>query len=337
MDASDDDEPIDFSQLTKRAPRRSTKHVNVADQDPGTNAVEQSRAALMEVISETKRVNPRTTSRAQFDRDTGLTTVIQSKGTHLHTVGHTSKGQLRLWPEEAAWLISRHALIVTDTNDQACSFEDYCQLMFSTVDGWLSYEKYQVYAYLKRLGYIVQRTRAYEESFVQQELPIPWHRRICHLVHRLYAWFSRCLICCWPFPTMPLVVDKQCTNYRQVYSTLRVIPSTPWYKPFAPVNQYQIAWDVYRPNPQWKKRDPGIPDFRVVVGSLYDPVPSLETYQQLMHHLTQLPMPKSSFRIANTQSSEHAPSFLMALVGDTEGITFLRFTGDGVADIAADI
>lgn len=35
----------------------------------------------------------------------------------------------------------------------------------------------------------------------------------------------------------------------------------------------------------------------------------------------------------NTELKEFGPTFIMALVGDAEGISFLRMVGDGLADV----
>lgn len=35
----------------------------------------------------------------------------------------------------------------------------------------------------------------------------------------------------------------------------------------------------------------------------------------------------------NTELKEYGPTYIMALVGDAEGISFLRMVGDGLADI----
>jgi hypothetical protein len=35
----------------------------------------------------------------------------------------------------------------------------------------------------------------------------------------------------------------------------------------------------------------------------------------------------------NTELKKYGPTYIMALVGDAEGISFLRMVGDGLADI----
>jgi hypothetical protein len=55
-----------------------------------------------------------------------------------------------------------------------------------------------------------------------------------------------------------------------VYSTLRIVPSTSWYRPFTHQSTSasrfpSFDFDVYKPKPTWKKKNPGVPDFKVVV------------------------------------------------------------------------
>lgn len=61
-------------------------------------------------------------------------------------------------------------------------------------------------------------------------------------------------------------------------------------------------------------------------------MPSLHEQNQLFAQLTN----KSNTNyqpLKNTELKERGPTFVMALVGDTEGISFLRLIGDGLADI----
>lgn len=73
-------------------------------------------------------------------------------------MGFAHQGQITLYPEEAAFLVARNALVAVD-QDVSLSFEHFCQMMCEERDGWITYEKYQAYAYLKRLGYIVLRSK----------------------------------------------------------------------------------------------------------------------------------------------------------------------------------
>ncbi|KAL0074053.1 hypothetical protein J3Q64DRAFT_1833198 [Phycomyces blakesleeanus] len=359
-DSDDPDVPIDFSTLLssrqrgKQAPKRGSKESEPNESLAQKNELESSRDALFMLIGEKPKGGQKSMSHGHWSQLTHLTTITSTKGNHVHTMGHTIQGHIALYLEEAAWLISRNALEVTE-NDNPKLFEDFCLQMFKGADGWITYEKYQVYVYLKRLGYIVQRSNSCAiQSKAKLVVPnktwsyyffkiISKGNRLCYnVVNSFTSFLQRLGVIATSIK--PLVWDKTCSSYADVYSTLQIIPSSPWYKPFQQrshlfeksVKENNIAfdWDVYRPNPKWKKRDAGVPDFRV----MDTPIPPCEQFNGLFSHLEQdlcsLPHAKH-LQIRNTQSPQSAPAFLMGLVDDSEGVTFLRFTGDGLADVSA--
>ncbi|ORE13764.1 hypothetical protein BCV71DRAFT_188584, partial [Rhizopus microsporus] len=208
---------------------------------------------------------------------TGWIQITLNKGTHLHTVGFSHQRETMLYPEEAAFLISRNALMVTDKDNHQVSFEDMCMVMDQ--DPWLTLDKYWVYAYLKRLGYIVMRSK-----------PIITQGHIMeHTIKKKVKG--------------PLVWNYACRNYDQVYSTLSIVLRNPWYKPF---DHWLMDWDVYKPRPTWKKKDPGPPDFRILVNNARDPMPTIDTFNALFSNDIEQ---------------------MIALVGDAEGVVFLKIEG----------
>ncbi|CAO3631376.1 unnamed protein product [Cunninghamella echinulata] len=304
-------------------------------------------------------------------------------------MGHTIHGKMVLYLEEAAWLLNRYALYVhrksstatiaitattatttknnnmdspttiADSN-KIVTFEDYCALMFTSKDSWITYEKYQVYAYLKRLGYIVQRSPSLSNHPLTPSSSFSLTTQLNQMVSESksnhISWYYKFI---YPFVRFcngiksvayiilksiglfskikPLVCHNQFSNYGSLYTKLQTIHSNPWYQPVLNNTTnypYSIAWDVYKPNPKWKKRDPGIPDFRVVVGNMNDPLPSPDNLNYLFNLLYGLPYNKSAYQpIRNTKSIHSQPAFLMALVSDAEGVTFVRLQADGISNI----
>ncbi|CAO3624122.1 unnamed protein product [Mucor fragilis] len=243
-------------------------------------------------------------------------------------MGFSHQGAITLFPEEAAFLVARNALTVTKhTADPVC-FEDYCQLMCERCDGWITFDKYQVYAYLKRLGYIVMRAkklRMVAKQTAEKEPDVPSMLKL--FFDAITDWIQ-------PLQSRPLVWDYRCTSYPQIYSTLQIVPSTPWYKPFYTSLCPTFDWDVYKPRPGWKKKDPGEPDFRVVVKSVHEAMPTLYEQNQLFGQLIGTSSANYKPLLKNTELGLLAPAFVMALAGDAEGITFLRLTGDGVSNVS---
>jgi hypothetical protein len=108
------------------------------------------------------------------------------------------QGYIRLNPEEAAFLVSRNALIIRD-EDRVLTFEDLCE--FIVEDAWLTFDKYLVYAYLKRLGYIVMRSKAIARQPHSVSYWQWWNEKIS-------CWFNRSRK-----KRGPLVWNYSCSDY----------------------------------------------------------------------------------------------------------------------------
>ncbi|OAD04018.1 hypothetical protein MUCCIDRAFT_91949 [Mucor lusitanicus CBS 277.49] len=329
-DAEDDEVLIDYSQLLAKKRQLHSKKSQAPKRGEKANDQQQlakSRQALFECIAHTVPM-PKNASQGQLSTSHPYyTTITKSKGTHLHSMGFSHQGAITLFPEEAAFLVARNALTVTQHDVDPVGFEDYCQLMCECCDGWITFDKYQVYAYLKRLGYIVVRSRKLATITAQQTAQKEQPSMFQLLLDTITHWIQ-------PLQNRPLVWDYKCRSYPHMYSTLQIIPSTPWYRPFYTSLCPTFDWDVYKPRPSWKKKDPGEPDFRVVVRSIHEAMPTLYEQKQLFGQLIGTSNANYKPALKRTELGLLAPTFVMALVGDAEGITFLRLAGDGVQDVS---
>jgi hypothetical protein len=142
--------------------------------------------------------------------------------------------------------------------------------------------------------------------------------------------YAGIFVCIEKKDILPLI-DK---SLGSIYSALQIIPSSSWYKPFYKSLCRTFDWDVYKPRSTWKKKDPGVADFKVVVNNIHDPMPSLYHQNQLFYQSQGRSNTAYGNTIKDTCLVELGPTFLMALVGDAEGVTFLRMVGDGLSDIS---
>ncbi|KAI8976543.1 hypothetical protein BDB01DRAFT_803333 [Pilobolus umbonatus] len=271
---SDEEQCTDYTRLvTKKGLKKGTKE---------TDRLEECRQVWYDCISDKGHV-PRTVSYGTLEEN-GWTTIRVNKGPHLHTMGFSHEGKITLYLEEAAYLVSRNALVVVDTQDRPVPFQHYCRLLCEED----RYDHYQVYVYLKKLGYTVTKVDTRTDNM--SLLPLK-------SVSVYQQW------CQWLYPyRRPLTWDYRYSTYKSVYSALQIIPYLPWHQP-SPM--YSLDWNVYKPTTKWKKKDPCIPDFMVKVVNVLDPFPTPQDYHTLFTY------------------SQH---IVLGLVEDTEGVLFMSLT-----------
>lgn len=192
-----------YQKSSNKAPKRGLKTTEVQE-----SSVERARKALFDCISIPPKITKQC-SKGILRKDV-YTSISVNKGTHLRTMGFSQKGVITLFPEEAAFLVSRDALVVTDENNQPLSFQDFCEILCEGSDGWISFDKYQVYSYLKRLGYIVLRSKPTDLASLNMGATIINDK--CSLwdlfVQKLTLWIYKDSI-------LPLVWNYKYSNYRK--------------------------------------------------------------------------------------------------------------------------
>ncbi|CAK9779710.1 hypothetical protein CC85DRAFT_307904 [Cutaneotrichosporon oleaginosum] len=184
--------------------------------------LQNSRQALFDALQGVRGVASKSLSHALITPASPFPQLIISRGHVLDTLGITvrpaggGKGRIELLPEEALYLAERGSLQIwngmSPTQEEpdlgTWSEEEFgvrgavemsvleCFSAFMGMEG-LSWQRYQAYAYLKRLGYTVQRTRRFIPAhFLPVEEPVKtgvvakiaglW-ARLCGAVSRLLA------------------------------------------------------------------------------------------------------------------------------------------------------
>ncbi|KAJ3573636.1 hypothetical protein NP233_g2305 [Leucocoprinus birnbaumii] len=264
------------------------------------------------------------------------TQVTVQRGIHFTSMGHSAarptldedgatkiKKRLELLPEEAIYLIERGALFCWGESDVDTShlqgFEGIAGAPMSVQQAYaemigkenLTLEKFQVYAYLRRLGYAVTRNDAPNESY---PMPPPFDltkpqpsllRRILLPFSSIFSGIMRIFTSglSWWKPVRPsrwLYHD-----YASVYRLLRFLPSghsVPLHHQLrknsqSPPSPYKIFYNVFKPSTPFKKTTPPLPDFQVVVvNARTTPVPTLHELSALFNLLPDLPPPLPRLR-----------------------------------------
>lgn len=95
-----------------------------------------------------------------------------NKGNHFVSMGHTIKGDIYLYPEEALYLVDRSSLLV-EHNGADLDVQQTWSLYLSQSqdhtgqwDSTRAMDRHLTYAYLKRLGYVVTRPGTYDPRTV---------------------------------------------------------------------------------------------------------------------------------------------------------------------------
>ncbi|KAJ7902044.1 tRNA-splicing endonuclease subunit sen54 N-term-domain-containing protein [Mycena olivaceomarginata] len=343
--ASDDEGDIvlDWTKLVPSAarpviPRRGEKEF---EPQPGggsglqLHVLDRSRNAMFEALRATRTISSKAVSYAIWHPEIARAHATVARGVLFTSIGHsvprpviTADGaqkqhkRLELLPEEALYLTERGSLFCWKATTLDLSGVDdlegvlgspmSVQQAFSEMIGTedLTLERYQVYAYLKRLGYVVTRAAA-PNSLYPMPPPFdlsPLNQKTLSIFGRIRSvfssWISRVLriftggFDWWrPFQhSRWFLRDK---NYGAVFRALRFIP-TGHGVPLLPIkaeppvkpSPYHIFYNVYKPVTPFRKSEPCLPDYQIVViNARTTPMPSLRELTDLFDISPEMPPP----------------------------------------------
>ncbi|KAJ7268783.1 tRNA-splicing endonuclease subunit sen54 N-term-domain-containing protein [Mycena haematopus] len=343
--ASDDegDVVLDWAKLLPSAarpviPRRGEKEF---EPQPGggsglqLHVLERARNAMFEALKATRTISSKAVSYAIWHPEIARAHATVARGVVFTSIGHSvprpvigtdgtqkQHKRLELLPEEALYLIERGSVFcwkettlglagvegLEEVPGPPMSVQQAFSEMIGTED--LTLERYQVYAYLKRLGYVVTRASA-PNSLYPKPPPFdlsPLNQKTVSLFSRirsiLPSWISKILriftggFDWWkPFRhSRWLLRDK---NYGAVFRALRFIPaghSVPLLptkvEPLGKPSPYHIFYNVYKPVTPFRKSEPCLPDYQiVVVNARTTPMPTLRELTNLFDVSPEMPPP----------------------------------------------
>ncbi|KAI0632259.1 tRNA-splicing endonuclease subunit sen54 N-term-domain-containing protein [Trametes polyzona] len=313
------------------------------------HVLDRSRAAMLEALKATRTIAYKSVSHGIWYPELARAHVTVGRGIHLATMGHsvarpatTSEGakkiqkRLELLPEEALYLVERgamycwkptdlplkHTAHLDDMEGIPMSVQQAYAEMIGTCD--LTFEKYQVYAYLKRLGYVVTRAKppsadypvppALQKSVGPQSLLGRLYNAMTSLLSRLTRSFTTGGLDWWrPIPLNRWLHHNLDNSW--LFKSLRFLPSghkTPLQIQSAPAaspTPYQIFFHLYKPSTPFKKTAPPPPDFSVVVvNARTSPMPTISELTDLFGELPELPPPVPRKRVSFAQQKLAAGS-----------------------------
>ncbi|ORX92104.1 hypothetical protein K493DRAFT_303562 [Basidiobolus meristosporus CBS 931.73] len=320
-----EEESVDFRVLlgkgskggSSNIPKRGSKDFAPDGSDIHEENLKEARKALQEVISEERIPNT-----LVFSKITTLSSVTDSalcntsqlsqgiwlplenrveitvkKGTQFNTMGYNEKAKIFLHPEEALFLLERGALIILHHNVPMSLQQGYATLLSQSCP----FEKYQVYAYLKRLGYIALKpSRSEEETSsasgtyshmyarnvghnnMPAEMSNEGTARFAAFGQYASAIYEAILKLLPNFSEVPITLTNQTYGRKHIFKNLRSkspeylsssFASNQW-DSLTGVEKVSIDYDVYKPLPTFRKKDPGSASFHIIVQRFEDEIPN---------------------------------------------------------------
>ncbi|CAE6456176.1 unnamed protein product [Rhizoctonia solani] len=308
-------------------PKRGEKEFEPAE--GGATALQshvlaRSQNAMFSALKGSRGAGSKTISYAVWYPTLGRAHVTVARGTHFSTLGHSAirepepnsnstKAQkhLELMPEEALYLMERGSLFCWKENAVSASMRDEldsdlddCNVSIGApmsvqqaftemigVDG-LEIQHYLVYAYLKRLGYTVNRASAPANTPLYP-LPPPNNAKSGALLHKLCSLLAPILrhlaspirmiqSILGPFlftyhgasiGGMLGLMSRSFTN-TSIFESLRTMASghdipLRQYRPEQSASNrnttFKVFWNIWKPSTPWRKLDVPKPDFEIAV------------------------------------------------------------------------
>ncbi|KLO14783.1 hypothetical protein SCHPADRAFT_825698 [Schizopora paradoxa] len=356
--SDEDDGALDWTKLPSGSssrpfiPKRGEKEYEPSGQS-GTllqqHRLERGRSAMFAALDVERTVSNKAVSYGLWDPSISRTLVVTAHGSHLMSMGHSApvritadaKGKekmhahVQLLPEEALYLIERGSMFCrkASSSDYSLAPEAFEQAIPMTLQEAYAemigkedttLERYLVFSYLKRLGYIVTRAQPPSEFYPKAQKSdlflkaktTPLISRLFHFVTRpLHSLFSSTLDWWKPLPLTGFF-RRFTTTYSSMFARLRLFKlgfSLPLHRSpqqDEPDTPYKVFYNLYKPGVAFAKTNPRPPDFQiVVVNARTTPMPTLHELSNLFDELPELPLPgPRQRRSPGTASSTNIPS-----------------------------
>lgn len=294
---------------------------------------------------------------ALYDPESNMACVDKVKSQHFQTMGTPKGGKEWLMPEEALFLIERGTLdcrwpIKREVGDH----EEYrtadgapmsLQSAYAAflgfeggLGGKLTLEMYNVYAGLKRSGYVVFRTGAWSQDRGDVVLAHPPSQHESSsasqpsIFTRFFAdlWRRLSQPDCTPTTADlafgPMIKPGLYRSYTDIYRLLKLIPTHSRTTPPtfllapSPSNPFRVHFDVYRTTAKFRKSARGPPDFRIcVIDARTTPVP---TGAQLNDLFAQVPEDRPKQGDQPYQRLKHGSRNVVLAVVDNGMPSYIR-------------
>ena len=268
-----------------------TSDTSVAEQENLTSVLH----SYGELLHEERVCHKRTLSVARWDSDTNLAVVEQRKGSNVVKFGFHNGDGMFLYPEDALFLMDQ-GLLELFYQGLPLSMHEAYMLMVPLLP---SFEYYEVFSYLCRLGYVVRRHTKEKLIETDERGESKWERG---LGSRVKDNNTEDAPCCMEETAEPMASGyvknlwsehpevKPCIRPGEALSTASVLSKLqvmemlsmndiPYPEDSTTPNTHCIDFDVFLSVKARKESEK--PRFRVVVCRYNDPPPALSTMAKL--------------------------------------------------------
>ncbi|CAI5758134.1 unnamed protein product [Candida verbasci] len=255
-------------------PKRGTKEFEPDGTTFQLNSLEDSRNAMFNALGANRQHHIKNTLVGIWKDDSNSCLVPNAKGNYFKDVGKYNKlyNCIELNPIETIYLVERGSMVIYLSDDEFMDWLkdrnmefDYetnlvaLDLEYLYALSNVNFAKYQIYAYLKRLGYIIQEREEIEQEQEQEQEQSEEHKqdKSFTILPRVWGILS--------YPVLHSLQFKKVHYFRytDVYKSIQLnIPKIPKKEPSSP---FHLTFNVWKPTPNFSKKSPPLPDFQVSV------------------------------------------------------------------------
>ncbi|CCJ30537.1 unnamed protein product [Pneumocystis jirovecii] len=292
--------------------------------------------SMFDAISKERRISRKIYSKAIWVPSVKLAKVERIRGTQFKSLGKFINNSIWLLPEELIYLVERGSLECWWENGIPMSLQAVYSVCLEECGG---FEQYQVYSYLKRLGYYIFRPIEVENEvsilssskFYGFENISPFFAWMKSLMNFVYNVFEKYSTNNWN----TLVKRTYYYSYDQIYKSLQIIPyhcppnsqENYTYSMNKKTNPFKISYYVWKPVSNFKKSKLQNPDFRiVVVNARSSSLPSLKEFANIFDSV---PIKNHEPNTTLFQRLRNGTRHIIFALLDSGVISFIKFSDIG--------
>ncbi|KAI5806715.1 tRNA-splicing endonuclease subunit sen54 N-term-domain-containing protein [Peziza echinospora] len=318
-------------------PKRGEKDFEPDGTDLQDRVLRESRKAMHDALCGERIHTNKVHIEATWRPEKQLAEVSIARGSHFKSIGRADSNAV-------TWLLPEETIYMVERGNLECWWEEGIPMSLQGVyASCLEYcgglERYQVYAYLKRAGYILLRAPTFFSDVPNESLYTPSHHTYYPSAPQIGLFKSIFRTIFGPHrggPSGPLIKNTMYQSYDDIYANLAIIPchhpgkgtTTP--SAVDTEAPFRVAYNVWKPQPHFKKSDPGEPDFRIAVVSARDtPLPTLP---QLSALFDSIPFDKAYPAKNQFQKLKDGHKNIIIAIVDSGVTSFIKFGDVGFGD-----